>query len=571
MQGLTAGERLVGDRLEAVLPARARLLRNVRWLAPTRPGGPARDGEIDVLIVHPEQGILVIEVKDGPVERDRFGRWFAGNRELPESPFRQAETGKWAVRDKLCAHPAWTGAPLRMLHAVAFPDVARSDLPPGTGALGLDAPLDLVIDRTDLVTTDSAARALQRVFDCWQGDGMRKHMLTSEELRLIADVLEPEVAFRRLLRDELDEGEREILAPTRHQLDLLRMLAGHRRASIAGAAGTGKTLVAIEKTRQLLDAGFRVLFVCFNSPLSAAVAREPALVPAIGKDRLTVSTFHELCRRLGAEAGILPPTPEPPGQDWFDRTLPDALAHVTGVAGPRWNALVIDEGQDLDPEWLLSLDLLLANPGEDVLYCFHDPAQALYRPDLTAQLDLEAYSLPHNCRNPRPIHELAYRFYDGPEPPEPIREGGREPEIVAAEPGQPTLDAVRDVLHRLVHRERVERRRIAVLTGVALEHSVLWRQHRFKGDLELWSGHVDRAGRSLGLPADRIPTQPPNTILCDTIHRFKGLEADVVILAELRPDDPHLPILLYVGASRARHHLVVVAPPELARRLERGG
>ena len=83
----------------------------------------------------------------------------------------------------------------------------------------------------------------------------------------------------------------------------------------------------------------------------------------------------------------------------------------------------------------------------------------------------------------------------------------------------------------------------------------------------LWNGSVADDGVSRGLAADAIPAQPPRTIAIDTIHRFKGLERDVVVLVELRPDDERLGILLYVGASRAKHHLVVIATPELARPL----
>ena len=41
----------------------------------------------------------------------------------------------------------------------------------------------------------------------------------------------------------------------------------------------------------------------------------------------------------------------------------------------------------------------------------------------------------------------------------------------------------------------------------------------------------------------------------------------MIILVELRPDDERLDKLLYIGSSRAKHHLVVIVPPELSRRL----
>ncbi len=71
-----AAERRVHDRLRAALPAEYRLYRNVPLASHTRPGGPAHDAEIDVLVVHAEHGLLVIEAKSGQPSRDAHGRIF---------------------------------------------------------------------------------------------------------------------------------------------------------------------------------------------------------------------------------------------------------------------------------------------------------------------------------------------------------------------------------------------------------------------------------------------------------------------------------------------------------------
>ncbi len=559
------GERLVEERVRACLPAGGAAYPNITWLAATRDGGARRNGEIDLLVVHPEHGVLAIEVKDGTVSLDGYGRWYAGRRALPESPFQQAEHSKWAIRDRILAHPAWRGDAPRMLHAVAFPDTDRASLlRTGRMDLGPDAPLELVIDRADLADPASTTRALARVFSFWAGTSGRAWPLSAEARATIADVIEPTVELRPLLRGDLALGEHELLVPTHHQLSLLTTLRRVRRASIVGAAGSGKTLLAVEKARQLAVGGFNVLLVCFNAPLARAMAAEPVLAPHVASGRLTVGTFHELCRRLGREAGTLPPEPADPDGTWFGGALPRALEEAIPTVGGRWQALVIDEGQDFAPEWLMTLALLLDDPDEDVLYAFHDPAQAIYRTDATDTLGLVEFPLPDNCRNARPIHAFAFRWYGGALVSEPLREDGRDPQVVTAEPGQPTLDALRGVLDGLVKTEGVERERIAVLTGVSLERSAVWKQRRFKGDLVLWNGSVDDSGASSRLPFDSIPPQPPGTILCETIHRFKGLERDVIVLVELRADDERLAKLLYVGASRAKHHLVVIATPELA-------
>ncbi len=65
------------------------------------------------------------------------------------------------------------------------------------------------------------------------------------------------------------------------------------------------------------------------------------------------------------------------------------------------------------------------------------------------------------------------------------------------------------------------------------------------------------------------PPSKGGQVRVSTIQRFKGLEAPVVVLAEIdgRVSEAELASLLYVGASRARSHLVVVCSEGLAGRI----
>jgi hypothetical protein len=94
------------------------------------------------------------------------------------------------------------------------------------------------------------------------------------------------------------------------------------------------------------------------------------------------------------------------------------------------------------------------------------------------------------------------------------------------------------------------------LNGRSPAKSDVWHQRRF-GNEVLWSGSYDDSGRSLGLSADEAPPQPTDTILFDSIRRFKGLEREVVVLVELDEPDERRDRLMYVGATRAKQHLVV--------------
>jgi UvrD-like helicase C-terminal domain len=65
----------------------------------------------------------------------------------------------------------------------------------------------------------------------------------------------------------------------------------------------------------------------------------------------------------------------------------------------------------------------------------------------------------------------------------------------------------------------------------------------------------------------RLSDDPgPGEVLAATVHSFKGMESQVVVLAEI--GDRHLENLgqyLYVGGSRARTHLIVLAKEPVDR------
>lgn len=552
-------------RLRAALDASWHLYPNVRWLGHAAPGRPLRDGEADLVLAHPEHGVLVLEVKAGPVSRDAQGRWWSGSKQHVPGPFEQVEASQHALLEKLTGLPNWrAGSEPLAGHAVAFPDVELASAGQGARLLGPDADARLVLDRDALRTPEAIRAWVGQAFGAWEDGQHRRMPLGAHGMAVLDELLAPVTHLRPLLRGDVAEAEPTVVALTAQQCRVLDGLRSARRQEILGCAGSGKTLLAAEKARRLAREGFRTLVVCFNRPLAREL--QDRLAPDIAATgRLEVSTFHGLCERLAAEAGVLPAAPEPRDRPWFEETLPAALDAAIPTLGERYQAIVVDEGQDFADGWLESLQLLLSDQ-RDVFYVFHDPAQALYRPDVVASLDLPRFELFEDCRSAGPIHALAARFGSSDLATVALRPEGRTPELIEAEPGPATLEALRKLLHRLVSDEQLRPREIAVLTGVALAHSDVWHARVF-GNQVLWNGHVDEAGRVLGLAAEAVPDQPSTVIRCDTVHRSKGLDWPVVVLVELRPDDPRLERLLYVGLSRARHHVVVIGSAELLARL----
>ncbi len=170
-----AAERLVDERIRAALPADAfGLYPNAEWLGSMREGGPPRDGEADLVIVHAEHGILVLETKSGTPSRDHAGHWWIGNLALDRDPFTQAKDSKHQLVRKLAELADWPPrTEPRAGHAIALPDVDLASLPRGHVLLGADAPRELVLDAEALETPASIRRWVEGAFAYWLGDGSK--------------------------------------------------------------------------------------------------------------------------------------------------------------------------------------------------------------------------------------------------------------------------------------------------------------------------------------------------------------------------------------------------------------
>ena len=334
----------------------------------------------------------------------------AGPERLKRSPFAQASESRHALVRKLCGLPTWRSGrrPING-HGVAFPGV---DLDSMRGRLGLDvlgpdADPELIADQSMFVDGDEGRRELgafvDRAFSHWH-DAAGTYPPGRDGIDLLLATLVEPFEIRSMLRHEIAGGEADVVRLTEGQYQTLHMLRGVRRAAIVGGAGTGKTMLAAEKARRLAREGFSTLLICFNAPLARMLAEETADVAA-ETGQLTVATFHQLCQDLGREAGVLGERPDPVPQQWWDETLPNALVEAADRLGPRYHAIVVDEGQDFAPDWLLALEALSFGGRDDVLYVFHDPAQAIFREDVVEQLGLTGVlartELPERAVDPR--------------------------------------------------------------------------------------------------------------------------------------------------------------------------
>ena len=342
--------------------------------------------------------------------------------------------------------------------------------------------------------------------------------------------------------------QQELLRQTEEQTAVLDSLAAHNRLAIEGAAGTGKTVLAIKKARRLATTGARVLLLCFNRPLAAHLRRQA--------EGFTVETFHDLCERMACRAALPFDAPVEHGPQhrpfWEAETPMLLLRALELLPGERYDAIVVDEGQDFLPDWWPCLDEALARGREGTLYAFYDAHQSIFGGHCPPEaLETSEYRLVYNCRNTTRIAEYAARLMD----PEPrvkprVKAGapqGEQVEEIVCRNAEEMARKVAGRLACLVDDEGIDPARIAILSTRTLRNSP-FADNRRAGRFELVSLD-DGEGRG--------------KVVYETLYRYKGLEADVVILLDL-PGSAKVvePKDFYVAATRARHLLVVVGSLE---------
>jgi len=521
--GIAGAERKVFFALRDQLDDAYTVFHSLEWVSARADVAPV--GEIDFLVFHREKGVLVCEVKGGAVRRTRDGQWRSRDRSGSEhdikDPGRQALRSARAILAKLKKIPRFRrgfGAPLG--HCVIFPDGEFDrELP--------HIPREIIIDASGI---EYMAEAIDAVFDFWQGK-FPLPGLSRDDARAALDVLSPEFQVVRTLSLDIHDENAVFVRLTGEQKGLLDFLGDRARVFVSGRAGSGKTILAMDKARRDAAAGRKTLYLCFNAPLAGHVARE---LEGTGAE---AHTFHHFVRLQAEAAGL--PWPESPDAAFWAKGALDLFVEAQEKADVHHDSLVIDEGQDFKNEWWLAVETIVENGG--ALAVFFDRNQALYGefPPYLEQVD--PYRLERNCRCTEEIDRFASAII-GIEPGNGHNVKGEKPveERFAARDEQ--VSRLQKLLHRLVAEEGLSETQIVIIGTHRLENSCLATKKKL-GNFEvaeLGDGH-----------------DGPGRVAYSTLHRFKGLEADVVVLVDVEYEeiDPHL---YYVGATRAKNRLFVM-------------
>jgi hypothetical protein len=475
------------------------------------------DGQVDFVLIHPTYGAVILEVKGGTIEAID-GAWTSTNRDGThdiKDPFKQASGNKYAIRDLIKDR---LGLRVWCTHGVSFPTTDRT-----ARAIG-PHPSEIILFREDL---NDVTRGIERLLDFHKPPP--QHLSASEALS-IARLLAPTVTIRSTLHSQASTAISRQLVLTDQQRTAMGLLRYLDRVWITGAAGTGKTVLAVERARQVAADGGTVLLLCFNAPLAQHLRAQVEDDP-----RIIADSFHKFASDRSSR--------RPQGladDEWFNRVLPGNAFESCIEDGSRWDAIIIDEGQDFLLEWLEMLEQLLDENGRGILVLFSDENQNLFRPAGAAGLPAAPMPLDINCRNTPEINRralaplgLTSTCAESPSGVEPTLHNVADDDV---------LTVLRKELHRIIVDEGVDVADVVVLSPSR--------------------SFID------GLRGTRIGRWDvvgvfESGLVCETVQRYKGLEAMAVVLV-LPDDGPLDPKLAYVGMSRARAVLSVIAEPQSA-------
>ena len=490
--------------------------------------------EIDFLIMRAGWTILCMEVKGGRIEL-KNKEWYQNGKRI-DDPFQQAIDNKHSLIDFIRSKPGNGNEWIPIECCLAFPDTNVNPASYIADALVLDRYcLDAIEDWVESAMKYSLDRQI----------GNRK--LTQEMIALIVNMFAQGHTVR--LFQKFQQQEREFARLTETQFKLLDQMRNQRRAVIAGCAGSGKTFLAIEKAKRLASKELSVLFTCRNEELADYIREQLAEFPTV-----TVKSFLEMCFWLAekTEIGLDAFSKRAPRiPDLMNLVLPTDLENnietlIDRGEDPRFDAVIIDEGQMFLELWWDALDKLLLDGKSGIRYIFFDNNQRVYRERDEIPDEENCLILDENCRNTQHIHWATIQFYQSDEIPRCNRVEGLPVEVYEYTDRHDMLKKLSKILHTVAIEEKVSAKDVIILTP--------------QDSTELERRGIKKLG-AFRLSAQENPD--PNCIRVTAVQNYRGLERKVVILVELDNRSVNYPEILYIGMSRAKDHLVVLFSADL--------
>ncbi len=253
--------------------------------------------EVDFLYIC-RNGILCIEVKGGKIHKSET-QWLTTNKKGEtykiKDPFWQAhgcmkaialtleETyGKKSIESRFCVGCA-----------VIFPECIAD-------CEGDSVIKDIMFDARKNLSDFSSflAQSIKHWSDeLYSKQSKRTIQLSEEQVNKMITLFEADFCAVPSMKLQIDTSYTEMLRLTEEQYDVLQSIEENKRAFVYGVAGTGKSLLAVERLKLNMCRKRKVAYICFNRNMASYVEQNVKMT-----EDSFVGTYHTLLGKYIADS-----------------------------------------------------------------------------------------------------------------------------------------------------------------------------------------------------------------------------------------------------------------------------
>ncbi len=496
-------------------------------------------GEADFVVIAPPYGIFIIEIKSGGVGFDGT-EWQFINRNYEvttkqRGPFEQAKEAMFEIKKIIAdrTNNAFNDSNILYYYGVIFTDENNF-------------PRHLIVEDQPWCLQQNDGKNDYCNFIKNLNKNFRNQLkslnkkvpsqLSDVDAAKIAKLLRPIVDIVPPLKSFIDDSEQEIIQLTEEQLGCIDDIELNPQMVVMGAAGTGKTVIAVEDAKRNCDR--KIAFFCFNSKLAEEISLQLKDFPNI-----EISTITKYLMKISDTTKDLRNISNSEKNFYFNEELP--LLASERITKPLFEKIIIDEFQDICTEpYLLVLDKLLIGGLSDGNYTFYGDfsRQAIF--NKTADIKyLSSYSffakkkLSINCRNTMNVGNELVNITGFEDTKYRLKIEGEKVDFYTWKTKLEQITKFDSILSSLIN-AKINLCDITILSPVVRSNTIINESDFSKNIIDYQINNTK------------------NKITFSTIHSFKGLENKIIILLDI--DSYNDKQLMYVAFSRARDKLIVL-------------
>tara|TARA_B100001971_G_C18224904_1_gene559698 strand:+ start:24 stop:1856 length:1833 start_codon:yes stop_codon:yes gene_type:complete len=531
----------------------------------------------DFILIHPQYGLIVLEVKDVPFKnlKSIAKTTFTTGTYSFKNPIIQAREYVFSVindkrlKEKVPYH-----------YAVVFANMTASDLENPIDGVAISELIDekLTLTKEHLNKNKINSKILSIV-----ETKRRKTNISTDTFNMLRMIIDPSIKVpHRFVKKPTAKQKEEIPAVLDLKQERASKSIGEGHRLLKGIAGSGKTLIMLYRAKMLakLHPEWQVLFVCWNRTLINYLRQMyDGIDMDVKSNNVEFTYYSKWMKGLAWDNHIQMPKVE--DSEKYEEEFNEVAKQLAGMSfSSKYQAVLIDEAQDFEEDYFRLLLNHLDKKTNSLLICY-DYAQNLYHKVTswkklgisasgrrTLDLSHSRDSLYMNYRNTLEITRFAKFIYNDNIPTKDENDNISTLTKMDASPDRGPLPSVELV------KDRYEESRIIIdwIIKTKKENNLSYhdfiiiypgkRLKNFNLEDDFFNKLTQKNIPFTWVTRDQDSKSNfslhDNTIKISTIYSAKGMDFEAVSVIAcdcIRSDEPEAE--LYTSATRARKYLIM--------------